>query len=248
MTPLRLKCLACDVLARPVYLAAARSPQIVDMALRHYGLHRTPAKLRQTLQEEIDRTTTADGYDAVVLAYGLCGKATDGLRAGELPLVLPRAHDCITLFLGSRSRYDAQFQSCPGTYWYVQDYVERADSGSGVLSIGAITSADTDAIYAEYVEKYGRDNADFLMETMSAWQSHYDRAGYIEMGGPDERLALARAQQDAAENGWRFEQLAGDLVLIRKLLDGDWDENFLTVAPGQQIKMVGGEEIIDAVS
>lgn len=248
MPPLRLRCLACDVLARPVYLAAARSPQIVDVSLRHYGLHRTPAKLRQTLQEEIDRVTAADGYDAVVLAYGLCGKATDGLRAGELPLILPRAHDCITLFLGSRSRYDAQFQSCPGTYWYVQDFVERADDDLGALSIGAMSSADVDAVYAEYIEKYGRDNADYLMETMSAWQAHYERAGYIEMGGPDESLALTKARQDAAENGWRFEQLAGDLVLIRKLLAGAWDDDFLTVAPGQKVQMVGGEEIIEAVS
>jgi hypothetical protein len=248
MTPLRLRCLACDVLARPVYLAAARSPQIVDVSLRHYGLHRTPTKLRQTLQEEIDGITAADGYDAIVLAYGLCGKATDGLRAGELPLILPRAHDCITLFLGSRSRYDAQFQSCPGTYWYVQDFVERADDDLGALSIGALSSADVDAVYAEYVEKYGRDNADYLMETMSAWQAHYERAGYIEMGGPDENLALTKARQDATENGWRFEQLAGDLVLIRKLLDGEWDEDFLTVAPGQKVQMVGGEEIIEAVS
>ena len=247
MSSLRLKCLACDALARPVYLAAARSPQIVDVSLRHYGLHRTPAKLRQSLQEEIDRTTAAEGYDAVVLAYGLCGKATDGLRAGELPLVLPRAHDCITLFLGSRSRYDAQFKSCPGTYWYVQDYVERADQGAGALSIGAYTSANSDAVYAEYVEKYGQDNADYLLETMSAWQAHYERAGYIAMDGPDEQPTLAKAQQDAAENGWRFERLAGDLILIRKLLNGDWDQDFLTVAPGQQIQMVGGEEIIAAI-
>jgi hypothetical protein len=247
MKPLRLKCVACDVLARPVYLAAARSALTVDVTLYHYGLHRTPAKLRQSLQEAIDQIGAADGYDAVVLAYGLCGKATDGLRAAELPLVLPRAHDCITLFLGSRDRYAGEFQSCPGTYWYVQDFVARADSGSGALSIGAITSADTDAIYAEYVEKYGQDNADYLMETMSAWQAHYERAGYIEMDGAGEGLALAKAQQDAAENGWRFERLAGDLVLIRKLLGGDWDEDFLTLEPGQQVQMVGGDEIIEAV-
>lgn len=246
MTSLHLKCLACDVLARPVYLAAARSPHVVDVSLRHYGLHRTPAKLRQSLQEEITQTSAADGFDAIVLAYGLCGKATDGLRAGELPVVLPRAHDCITLFLGARDRYDAQFQSCPGTYWYVQDFVERADSETGALSIGALSSTDTDAIYAEYVEKYGQDNADYLMETMSAWQTHYERAGYIEMGEPNERQALAKAQQDAVENGWRFERLAGDLVLIRKLLNGDWDEDFLTVRPGQRIEMVGGKEIVAA--
>ena len=248
MKPLRLRCIACDVLARPVYRAAAQSPQVVDVALQHYGLHRTPAKLRQALQKEIDQTKAADGYDAVVLAYGLCGQATAGLRAGELPLVLPRAHDCITLFLGSRGRYNQQFQSCPGTYWYVQDFVERTEGEPGALSIGAISSADSDALYAEYVAKYGQDNADYLMEALSTWQAHYERAGYIEMDGAGERLALAKAQQDAAENGWRFERLAGDLVLIRKLLAGDWDEDFLVLEPGQQVRMADGDAIIEAVN
>ena len=168
---MRLRCIACDVLARPVYLAAARSPHLVDVTLQHFGLHLTPKKLRLSLQSEIDSSAQAGIYDAVVLAYGLCGKATDGLRAVGIPLVLPRAHDCITLFLGSRDRYDAEFQACPGTYWYVQDFIERGESDEIPLSIGANTSANADAVYADYVEKYGRDNADYLMEAIDFFAS-----------------------------------------------------------------------------
>jgi hypothetical protein len=39
--------------------------------------------------------------------YGLCNLALTSLRARAVPVVVPRAHDCITLYLGSRQRYDA---------------------------------------------------------------------------------------------------------------------------------------------
>lgn len=244
---MRLKCLACDVLARPVYLSAAHSPQIVDVSLERFGLHLKPVELRQRLQQRIDEAGDAGLYDAVVLAYGLCGKATDGLHTGSIPLVIPRAHDCITLFLGNRERYEEEFEACPGTYWYVQDFIQRGESEEIPLSIGANTMVDEAVVYAQYVEKYGKDNADYLLEVMGAWQEHYERAAYIDMGvGAGEDVAQ-KARRDAEKNGWRFERLAGDLILIRRLLYGEWDEeDFLILEPGQKIEMIGGEEVIRA--
>ena len=245
MTHLRLKCLACEVLARSVYWGAAQSQHSVDISLLRIGLHVTPNKLREALQAEID-AVDPESYDAVVLAYGLCGKATAGLRAGQVPLVLPRAHDCITLFLGGRERYTREFEACPGTYWYVQDFIERGDDDDLVLSIGAQTAGDSDQVYADYVAKYGKDNADYLMEAMAAWQAHYERAVYIDLGLGDGRAAAERAQSDAERRGWRYEQMAGDLVLVRRLLAGDWDADFLVLQPGEMIEMAGGEAIVSA--
>ena len=105
---MKLKCLACEALARVVYLCAARSPHIVDVELFRLGWHNDPPDLRGRLQNSID-ATSKEGYDAVVMAYGLCGQSTEGLIARGIPLVIPRAHDCITLFLGSRERYKDQF-------------------------------------------------------------------------------------------------------------------------------------------
>lgn len=244
---MRLKCLACDVLARPVYLCAAHSPQIVDVSLERFGLHLKPVKLRTTLQAQIDAVGEMGLYDAVLLAYGLCGKATEGLQANQIPLVIPRAHDCITLFLGDRDRYAEEFQTCPGTYWYVQDYIQRGESEEVPLSIGGNTVVDEEVVYLDYVEKYGKDNADYLLEVMGAWQEHYERAAFIDMGVGEGGAVAKKARLDAAKNGWRFEQLAGDLVLIRRLLYGDWDEeDFLILEPGQRIEMIGGEEVIRA--
>jgi len=245
----RILALTCEVLARSVYLCAARSPHIVDVSLNRRGLHDDPPNLRTILQAQIDEVGAP--YDAVVLAYGLCGGATAGLRAGSIPLVVPRAHDCITLFLGSRDRYSDEFLGHPGTYWYVQDYLERTSDGSAFGGVGAVSDAASQATYQEYVEKYGEDNAAYLMEALGAWKSHYDRAAYVDMGvAHPEAAALAedQAREDAQRRGWQFDKLAGELVLIRKLIDGDWqDQDMLVIEPGEQLAMSYDEQVIRAV-
>lgn len=241
---MRLKCLACEVLARPVYLCAAQSPQIVDVQLLRRGLHNNPPDLRAQLQTHID-AATGEGYDAVVMAYGLCGQATAGLVAQDTPVVVPRAHDCITLFLGSRERYQDQFENNKGTYWYTLDYMERRDdTPHSTLALGSGMDTDLDAVYDDYVEKYGQENADYLMEVMGAWQEHYRRAAFIDMGIGDGTAIEQQAQADAARRGWMFERVAGDLVLIRRLLAGDWENDFLVLQPGEQLTITYDTDII----
>jgi len=184
-----------------------------------------------------------EDYDAVVLGYGLCGKATAGLVASEIPLVLPRAHDCITLFLGSRLRYQEQFDNNPGTYWYAHDYIERDDGSGTELAMGAAGN-DLTEVYEEYVAKYGEDNADYLMEVMGAWQEHYKRAVFIDMGVGDASNVESRAREEAGRRGWTFERLEGDLVLLERLLNGDWSEDFLVLQPGEMAEMALSDEVI----
>lgn len=240
---MRLKVLGCEALARMVYSQAAVSPHVVDVEIYRLGLHVRPPELRTHLQERID-ACQGQGYDALLLAYGLCGKATEGLTARDVPLVLPRAHDCITLFLGSRVRYTEEFSRDPGTYWYALDYVQRNDQPGAALSIGAGVTDDLPGVYAAYVEKYGQDNADYLMEVMGAWQKHYDRAAYVDMGVGDARAAEAQAQADAERRGWKFARLEGDLRLIRGLLSGAWDEDYLVIPPGHRIRMSSDEGVV----
>ena len=86
---MRLLCLTCEVLARPIYLCAARSPHVVDVELYRKGLHNTPTELRARLQARIDAVCYEEKYNAIVLGYGLCGQATAGLVACGVPLVIP---------------------------------------------------------------------------------------------------------------------------------------------------------------
>lgn len=263
---MRLHAIACDILARPVYLCAARSPHAVDVTLLRRGLHALPTRLRDRLQAEIDRASVpADGApapDAIVLAYGLCGGATAGLEARAVPLVLPRAHDCITLFLGSRERYAREAATAP-TYWYVRDQLERSGevasaggAGSGVvLGPGGDPPAwatDTDAQIAEartrYAARYGEDNADYLMEVMGAWRDHYRRGAYVALETDGAADAADRARAEAERRGWDYARVEGDLVLLRALLDGAWGDDVLVLAPGERLAMSYDGDVVKAVS
>ena len=98
---MRLKIIACEVLCREICLLAAGSPNQVDVEFLPKGLHdMRSVRMLERLQQTLD---AVDGtrYDAVAFGYALCGNGLAGLAARSIPVVLPRAHDCITLFLGS---------------------------------------------------------------------------------------------------------------------------------------------------
>jgi hypothetical protein len=244
---MRLYAIACDVVARPVYLCAARSPHVVDLLLLERGLHNEPGNLRDRLQQAIDEAPAS--ADAVVLGYGLCGGAAAGLVARDRAVVLPRAHDCITLFLGARERY-AEEHARVATYWYVADQLERADgtrSGPAGSGIGGDTDEGLEAVRAEYVAKYGEDNADYLMEVMGAWRARYRRAAFIALGVAGEDRPAAIAREQAERRGWAFETVEGNLVLLRRLLDGDWGDDVLVLNPGERLAMSYDDGVVKAV-
>lgn len=243
---MRLVALACEVMARSAYYAAAQSPNVVDVRLNRRGLHDNPPELRRVLQGEIDEVTKP--YDAVVLAYGLCGGSAAGIVAKDVPVVVPRAHDCITLFLGSRQEYQTQILENPGTYWYVQDYMERGTNDGVFAVLGAHTDTEIARTREAYVAKYGEDNADYLMEVLGAWRDHYNRAAFIDIGIGDPTDTRTKAEAEAAARQWAFDPINGSYAITRRLIDGDWaEEDYLILQPGERLEMSHDEAVIKAV-
>ena len=54
----------------------------------------------------------------------------------------------------------------------------------------------------------------------------------------------ACTREEAARRGWTFERVAGDLVLIRRLIEGEWESDFLVLEPGHQIAMSYDEGVV----
>jgi hypothetical protein len=238
---MRLRLIGCEILYRELCWAVAHSIHQVDVEFLPKGLHDLgAAPMRSRLQEAIDRTD-ASRYEAVLLGYALCGMGLAGLTARSLPLIVPRAHDCITLFLGSRRRYTDYFRSRPGTYFLTTGWIER---GRDLPQLSIQEKLGLRQSFEELASRYGEDNARYLMEELGGWTRHYRRIAFIETGlEPDGRFEEA-ARREAESRGWEFEKLSGDLSLVRRLVDGPWDEDFLQVPPGHRIVATYDEDIV----
>jgi hypothetical protein len=245
---LRLKLIACEIFYRELCAAVARSINQVDVEFLPKGLHDMgqagmSARLKEALAA-VDPTR----YDAVLLGYGLCSNGLVGVVADKVPLVVPRAHDCITLFLGSKERYLDYFQSHPGVYFKTTGWIERGEGLTQYREESIAHQSGMMMSYEELVARYGEDNAKYLYDQLCDMTRNYSGMTYIEMGiEPDDRFEQ-RARQQAAERGWKFEKLAGDMALVQRLVDGPWDdEQFLVVPPGRRIAASFDAKIIKAV-
>jgi len=244
---MRLKLISCEILLREMCHVVARSPHTIDVEFLPKGLHDIAGQgMCGKIQEAVDRAG-GGSYDAVLLGYLLCGLGVEGLTARSQPLVVPRGHDCITLFLGSRRRYQEYFENNPGTYFKTSGWIERgrdlSQPGADTLS----TKFGLPRSFEELVERYGEDNARYLWETLGQYTKNYRKLVFIEMGVEPNGDFEAATRREAQEAGMEFEKLAGRLTLFEKLVSGDWDEeDFLVVPPGRRIVATHDERVIAA--
>jgi hypothetical protein len=181
-----------------------------------FGLHLIPNNLKQSLQEAID--AASQDYDTLILGYGLCSMAVVGLQTRGSTLVIPKVDDCIAIFLGSGEAYSKQAQKEPGTYYLTKGWIEVSD-----------TLLDE---YQRILEKYGEERADFIMGEML---KHYTRLVYIDTGHQDQAHYRAQAQKTAAQFNLRYEEITGSNALIKKMMFGPWDEDFVVAPPGHTV-------------
>ena len=243
---MRIKLIACEVVYRELCLCVAKSRNIVDVEFATQGLHDLKnEEMCARLQEKIDAIDETK-YEAVALGYALCNNGLRGLRARRVPIVLPRAHDCITFFFGSRRAYQEYFDAHPGTYYMTTGWAER-DHVNLEQTDGVMKQLGLDRTYHEYVEKYGEENAKYIMETMGGWESNYSGCLYIDMGVKEDLGYDDEARKDAGDKGWSFEKIEGDMSLMQRLVDGDWDsDDFLVVPPGHRIIPTNDERVLAA--
>jgi hypothetical protein len=245
-----LKLIACEVFYREACMSVATSPHRVDVEFTEKGAHNDSAKLRALLQEKIDAAEAVpQPWDAILLGFGICGNSTVGLAARKTRLVIPRAHDCCTVFLGSRERFREHFEDNPSLPFSSVGYAERGwPDGSGAehsLFHEPGTTSNFllgDKTREQYVAEYGEENARYIMETLGASIDHSladqkdNRVVFIQTPELAHLGYAERARAEAEASGRKYVELPGDMRLVRKLVHGEWDPGeFLVVQPGRKI-------------
>ncbi len=188
-------------------------PPDVTYQVLDFGLHLRPENLRTVLQEAVD----AAEADTVILGYGLCSMAVVGLTT-NCTLIVPRVDDCIAMFLGSRQAYTHQARKEPGTYYLTKGWIEVSD-----------TLLDE---YERTIELYGQQRAERMMGRML---KHYTRLAYIDTGQHDQARYREYARRAANRLGLRYEEISGSNTLVKKMLYGPWDDEFVVARPGETI-------------
>lgn len=247
---MRLLLLSCQVFAGEMARVVPASGHAVDVEYLDKDLHvRGGAHMRDVIQERVDARD--DGtFDAVALAFGLCNRGLVGLRARHAPLVVTRAHDCIAIFMGSRHAYRERFENDPGTYYLSAGWVRFGDTNTANAAPGPGEPPGAFGLsWPQLVERYGEEEAAWLVEQERAPMRHYRQLVYLDMGAADEDSWAERARLRAVEWGLPFARETGNMRLLRALLAGDWDpRDFLVVPPGEAIAESWDEAIVRAAN
>ena len=220
----KTKILACAVVIEEL---RAKLPAEIECETLDFGLHRTPEALKAKLQETIDKST---GFDTIVLAFGLCGQAVLGLQSKSATLVVPRADDCIAIFLGSRAAYLKEQRENPGSLFLSKGWIE-----------GRIDDSGTPPPMKHYdlmVERYGEARANRMQEVYREKYRlrNYKRMAFITTSSEtnlDEYKETAR--QRAARLNLRYEEIPGSTAFMEKIASGLWDDEFVVVPAGRPI-------------
>lgn len=209
------KIITCRALA-PVFeeLTGTAAP----LSVMDIGLHLQPERLRRALLQKVAELEKPE--TTILLGYGLCGRALEGVFSSSSTLVLPRVDDCVGMLLGSRQRHKHVLAEHPGSYFLEPRWLDTE------LNI----FAQMDKGLAHIPENRRRQ----LLQTAL---QHYDRLVLLTEK-QSEGSAAARCMELA--NAWDmvFERMEPEYGLIERLLYGPWDRNdFIIAPPGSAIPL-----------
>ncbi len=210
---IKRKVIACATVIEEM---ASFLPEDVPYEVLDFGLHLNPSELKSILQKKIDKAS--EEADVLLLGYGLCSMAVIGLKASTAALVIPHMDDCIGIFLGSSDEYKKQAQIEPGTYYLTKGWIEVGDTPFEE--------------HKKLIERFGKEKAERMTKLVL---KNYKRLAFINTGAYELESYQAYSKKLAREFDLTYEEIEGSPALVKKMINGPWDEEFVVVQPGQTL-------------
>lgn len=211
---IKIKLIGCDSTKNEV--CSLGIPETMDFEFLDFNYHGKPDLLHVRLQEIIDQS---QDYDLIITTYSRCSNVVVGLLSQQVPLLLPRTHDCISLLLGSNERQLKLLKENPGTYYFSR----------GWLDYGRTPYAE----YLEYVDRFGQEKAADLIKML--YGSYNKAVLIVTLGTKDIEKYREKVRTIADFFGWDVGEEEGDLHLLTAVLNGSTKQDTVYVEPGRTI-------------
>lgn len=210
------KILACETLKAELMRVMREENCDYPIIWIESGLHDVPKKLHRRLQEEIDKVTDCS---RLILFFGRCGNAVEGLRAGDFEMIVPKLADCISLLWGSDEERN-KFGTENAAYYLTEGWM-RGERNIWVT-------------YVQMVEKYGQETADEIAGIM---YNHYRTLALLDSG--TEPIEHLYEETEPIEEKLHLKRriVPVRLDLLHTLLKGPWDEKYFDIVePGDTLE------------
>ncbi len=210
----RIKLVTCRALAHLIEPMVGPAMERVVLPI---SLHLSPDTLRARLIEEIAKIEET-GWD-IILGYGLCGRALEGVYSDKSRLILPRVDDCVGAVLGSRNRYKSILDENAGCFFLEPSWI----------------GSDVD-IFAQCLKGLDRIPEEYRNEILHMALKHYSKLALIHHGRDSDAPTISDCRTLAKAHHLEFVQYLSDLSLLRDLADGHWaSDEFVITEPGRKI-------------
>ncbi len=167
--------------------------------------HNHPALLHDKLQNLCDETNNAD---EIILLYGICGNAIEGLCAKTCDMYVPRVHDCFAILCDDNYAEDLQVKNA---CW---------------RCLSNMDGNDRNKEYASYIESYGKEMADYVMHMLY----HEQTLWYVTFHTQKDNENIANLKETH-----QVEVIEGTLDKLKNILLQKDGQGLLHVRKGNKI-------------
>ena len=206
--------IVCEMIRNEVEVQLKETGYPGEIVWMKKSLHEYPDQLRAAGQEVIDKW---QDKPYILLGFGLCGNGLLGVRSEKATLVIPAFDDCIRMLQCLEK--DTPIRTNSRSLYYTEGWLEgMSDDGTESMLI-------SDKYQQIYGEKKG-------LRIMKAMLKNYEAVTFIDTGLYDIEACEDRVRKNCGALGLVTLREPGTLRIFGKLLQGEWDSEFLVIPPG----------------